>query len=41
MMMTMMMMMLTYAGYDDFDDADTLRKTDAHYNDDENDDKDC
>ena len=41
MMMTIMMM-LTYADNDeDFDDADTLRKTDAHYNEDEDDDKDC
>ena len=41
MMMTIMMM-LTYADNDeDFDDADTLRKTDAHYDEDEDDDKDC
>ena len=40
--MTMMTMMLTYADNDeDFDDAGTLRKTDAHYDEDEDDDKDC
>ena len=39
---TMMMMVVTYADNDeDFDDADTLRKTDAHDAEDEDDDKDC
>ena len=38
----MMMMMVTYANNDeDFDDADTLIKTDAHDSEDEDDDKDC
>ena len=38
----MMMMMGTYADNDeDFDDADTLRKTDTHDAEDEVDEKDC
>ena len=39
----MMIMMLTYADNDDCDndDADSLRKTDAHDNEDKDDDKDC
>ena len=37
-----MMMMVTYAANnEDFDDTDTLRKTDAHDAEDEDDDKDC
>ena len=39
---TMMMMTVTCADNDEyFDDADTLRKTDAHDAEDEDDDKDC
>ena len=42
MIMAMMMMaVLSYADNEDFHDADTLRKTDAHYDEDEDDDKDC
>ena len=40
----MMIMMLTYADNDedcDNDDADSLRKTGAHDNEDKDDDKDC
>ena len=38
---TMMMMMVTFADNDeDFADGDTLRKTDAHDAEDEDDDKD-
>ena len=38
----MMMVVLSYADNDkDFHDADTLRRTDAHCDEDEDEDKDC
>ena len=41
-MAMMMVVVLSYADIDkDFHDADALRKTDVHYDEGEDDDKDC